>query len=300
MATWRIRIRRRERIVSTEIERFLGRPTAKIMLLGTFHFEDRGVDRYKPQAGFDVFSKRRQAEIAEVVERLAGFHPTKIALERRPQDQDEIDQTYSAYLESRFELPGDEVYQLGFRLAKHLRHNRVYCANAWGRYYEPPIDIEAHVREQGLDRDYLDNLLSPHTPQAYAQKHGQEHLLSQWELRFEELYGYWDQLKMQVSLREILLRTNEEELIVRGHGHYLVDWFKVGVNGVYPGVDWITAWYNRNLRIFANVQRITQSPQERILLIIGGGHLAILRHCVLASPEYELAEVHGYLALGER
>jgi hypothetical protein len=285
--------------MSTEIERFLGRPTAQIMLLGTFHFQDRGVDRYKPQVGFDVFSSRRQAEIAKVVERLAGFRPSKIAIERRPQDQDEIDTSYTAYLEDRFELPGDEVYQLGFRLAKRLGHDRVYCVNAWGRYYEPPIDIEAHVREHGLDREYLNDLFSSHTPEIYAREHGQEHLLSQWEGRFEAWYGHWDQLKTQLCLREILLRTNAEESIVRGHGHYLVDRFKVGVNGAYPGVDWVTAWYNRNLRIFANLQRITQSAEERILLIIGGGHLAILRHCVLASPEYELIEVQEYLALGD-
>jgi len=53
------------------------------------------------------------------------------------------------------------------------------------------------------------------------------------------------------------------------------------------------------LRIFANLQRITQSAEERILLIIGRGHLAILRHCVLASPEYDLVEVHEYLARGD-
>jgi len=30
------------------------------------------------------------------------------------------------------------------------------------------------------------------------------------------------------------------------------------------------------------------------LLIIGAGHLPILRHAVLASPEYHLAEVREY------
>jgi hypothetical protein len=270
------------------------------MLLGVGHFEDRGVDRYKPQVGFDILSERRQAEIAEVVDQLARFRPTKIAVERTAQDQPEIDSSYSDYLAGRFELPGDEVYQLGFRLAKRLGHDRVHCVNAWGRYYKPPIDIEAHVQAQGLDREYLNGLLSPHLPDAYAREHGQEHLLSQWEPRFNQLYQYGDQSKAQVSLREIFLRINAEESIVKGHGHYLVDRFKVGVNGEFPGVDWVTAWYNRNLRIFANLQRITEAPAERILLIIGGGHLAILRHCVLASPEYDLVEVHECLAVRDK
>lgn len=281
--------------MSNDIDRFLERPGAQIMLLGTFHFQDRGVDRYKPQAGLDILSAGRQSEIVEVVERLAAFQPTKVAVERGPEYQQEIDASYRAYLDGAFELPADEVYQLGFRLAKRLGHGKLYCVNAWGRHYEPAIDMDAYVEEHGLDRAYLDNLLSPHTPEAYAREHGQEHLLSQWGPRFEALYAHWDRSKTELTVREILLRANAEEVIVRGHGHYLVDGFKVGVGSEYPGVDWVTNWYNRNLRIFANLQRITESPDERILLIIGGGHLAILRHCVLASPEYELVEVREYL-----
>jgi hypothetical protein len=36
---------------------------------------------------------------------------------------------------------------------------------------------------------------------------------------------------------------------------------------------------------------------HRILVIFGAGHIPILRHCVLASPEYNLVEVREYLAL---
>ena len=46
---------------------------------------------------------------------------------------------------------------------------------------------------------------------------------------------------------------------------------KAGEGGQYPGVDSKTAWYNRNLRIFANLQRLTEQPGERILLVIGAG-----------------------------
>jgi hypothetical protein len=45
----------------------------------------------------------------------------------------------------------------------------------------------------------------------------------------------------------------------------------------------------------SNLQRITESPDERILLIIGGGHIPVLRHCVQASPEYALVELEAFL-----
>jgi hypothetical protein len=93
------------------------------------------------------------------------------------------------------------------------------------------------------------------------------------------------------------MHCNTEQALQESHGLYLTGWFKIGSGHAYPGVDWVTAWYNRNLRIFANLQRITSSSGDRILVIFGAGHIPILRHCVLALPEYNLVEVSEYLAL---
>ena len=136
--------------MSDDFDSFLGRPQAKILILGTFHFRDRGLDKYKPQHSFEVFSLERQQEIKEVVSQLATFRPTKIAIERTPHQQVEIDQNYQAYLQ-RGPLSSDEVHQLGFRLAKRLAHPKVYCVNAWDRHYEPMVDVEAYAREHGTD-----------------------------------------------------------------------------------------------------------------------------------------------------
>ena len=268
---------------------------ARVMLLGTFHFQDRGLDRYQPRCAFEVFSERRQREITEVVELLAAFRPTRISVERTLLWQEEIDREYQAYMRGEFQLPGDELYQIGFRLARRLGHARVYCVNAWGRHYEPWGDLDAYAQEHGeaLMFETFQRLTPPVL--SYAQEHGEEHLLAAWAPRFCALLEHIDRLKIRLTLRELLLCANAEPAILQSHGAYLVDWFKVGAGYEYPGVDWVTAWYNRNLRIFANLQRITSSPDDRLLLIIGAGHLPILRHCVQASPEYELVEVHGYL-----
>lgn len=272
---------------------FLDQPTATIMLLGVFHFQDRGRDRHKPQHGFDVLSDRRQREVVDLVEQLAAFQATKIAIERTQDHQKQIDQDYQAYLRGEFQLSSDEIHQLGFRLGKGLGHQRIYCVNAWDRYYNPPLDCELYLQTHSFQE--TDALLAPHSPEQYACEHGQEQLLSQWWPRYQQQAKIWDAQMNQKSLREILLNANTEKNLLRSHGIYLVDRFKIGKGHQYPGPDWITAWYNRNLRIFANLQRITLLPDERILLIIGSGHVPILRHCVLASPEYALAEVHEYL-----
>ena len=53
-------------------------------------------------------------------------------------------------------------------------------------------------------------------------------------------------------------------------------------------------WYNRNLRIFANIVRVTE-PGDRLLLVIGAGHVPILKQAADSSPEYRLVEVRSVL-----
>lgn len=258
--------------MSTNGNSFPEQPRSKLMLLGTFHFQDAGLDHFKPQFDIDILSEERQQEVAEIVELLAAFQPTKIAVECRPDGQEEMDESYGAYLRGEMQLPGDEIHQLGFRLAKRMGHHRPYCVDAVERQYEPSVDLDEYARE-----------------------HEQEHLLSQWFPRFEKFLVLEGEQNIHRTLREIFLRANSEDAIINGHGIYLMDYFKLGIGDERPGVDWVTSWYNRNLRIFYNLQRITETPDDRILLIIGAGHIPILRHCAIASPEYDLVEVHDYL-----
>src|SRR5579871_793252 len=53
---------------------------ATIMILGTYHMNNPRLDDKDAEAD-DVLSARRQREIADLVEKLARFNPTKIAIE---------------------------------------------------------------------------------------------------------------------------------------------------------------------------------------------------------------------------
>jgi hypothetical protein len=273
---------------------------AHVLLLGTFHFQDAGLDWYHPQHDIGILSEQRQHELHEVLTRLAAFEPTKIAVECRPDTQAQLDREYQDYLQQRFSLPQSEIYQLGFRLAQRLGHPRVYGIDAWGRYYEPPLDLELYG--QGRTTKELNRFLEDQfhfdpndTLRQYAQRHNQEHYITAWEQIFMAAAQAGDRDKTTQSLRETLVRCNREQVLLENHGVYLTGWFKIGVGREYPGVDWVTAWYSRNLRIFANLQRITEDREERLLVIYGLGHIPLLRHCVLASPDYRLVEVDEYL-----
>ena len=71
-------------------------------------------------------------------------------------------------------------------------------------------------------------------------------------------------------------------------GLYLTGSFATGDG---QGADHFSMWwYNRNARIFANIVNITESPEDRILVIFGNGHAAILRQFFEASPQYDFIE----------
>lgn len=245
-------------------------PQAKLLLLGSFHFKDAGLDGYKPKFDVDILSPERQQELTEILDRLAAFAPTRIAVEWDRDDQARLDERYAQYLAGEFELGSNEIYQIAFRLGKRLGHERLHAVDADGRHYEPSVDRGEWAKQNG---------------QGWVEKHD-------WHERYEKLYEWEDRRKTQVPLIATFLFMNSPERLALGHGHYLVGTFKAGDGTEYPGADHLTGWwYNRNLRIFSNLLQLARDPEDRIFLLIGAGHVPILRHAAMSAPDVELVEV---------
>lgn len=247
-----------------------GGPSAELLILGTFHFKDAGLNTYKPQHDVDILSAERQAELDEILDRLEAWGPTRIAVEWDRDEQARLDERYAQYLAGDFEISSNEIYQLGFRLGKRLAHERLWAVDADSRFYEPRVDREE-----------------------WAKQHGQEWIFDHpWHERFERLYSWDDERKTRVPLRETLLYMNSPERLAIGHGHYFVGGFKAGDGTEYPGADHLTGWwYVRNLRIFSSLLQLARESDDKVLLIVGAGHVPILRHAALSAPDVELIEV---------
>lgn len=255
-------------------------PKPRVLLLGIFHFDDAGLDVFKPKIRVDIESPERQAELADVLARLAAFKPTKIAIEADAGWQPKADERYAGYLAGTYliEAKPNEIYQVGFRLGKLAGLTHLNCIDVMGRDFPGgPKDMD-EVR-------------------AYVKAHNEEQVLDDgWLERFTKLYEHDDELKTQMPLRNYLLYINSPERLRMGHGHYVTGMFKVGAGDNYMGADKLAGyWYARNLRIFANILRLADRPEERIVVILGAGHLPILRHLAQASPEIELVEVRDVL-----
>lgn len=251
------------------------RAPTKILLLGTFHFDDAGLDEYKPSP-MDMSRPERQRQMDEVVGCLEKFAPTRVAVEAPSVEKEELSKRYASYRAGQAALAANEVDQLGFRLAGRLGLSRVDAIDAPAHWFDPFVD-----------------------PTEYAVAHGQSAALAitekPWDDYYQGLNRYEEILQNEQTLREHLRLLNSEEALRLSAGQYLFGTFKVGDGKEYPGADAKTGWYNRNLRIFSNITRLGTTAADRIVVVIGAGHVPILRHLVSSSPEYELVAAEDVL-----
>lgn len=253
---------------------FKNQPKSKVMILGTFHFNDGGNDAYVPKYSVNIKSPERQAEVKELVQLLATFKPTKVAIESMPQRQRFHDSLYTEFINGRYAPGENEIYQICYRLAAKMGHQKLYNIDAPARGFETEMNTDsfavANRQQQYLDSTYLK--------------------------MFFALYAKDDSLKSVLPIRTTLAYQNHPERLRLGFGHYLTGDFKVGANGYFPGADGSTYWWNRNLRIFSNILRLAaDSKEERVFVLIGAGHLPILRFLAQACPDIEFIDAFELL-----
>src|SRR5262245_27490442 len=124
---------------------------AELLLLGVFHFDDQGLDAYKPRFKVDVTPPGRQRELERLAQQLAAFRPTRIGGEAERNLQPRLDSLYRAYLSGAFRPGPDEVYQVGFRLAKLVGLSRVHAIDAPAREYMTGDQAREQMASLGLD-----------------------------------------------------------------------------------------------------------------------------------------------------
>jgi hypothetical protein len=232
----------------------------QVMVLGTYHMADPGMDAVNMEAD-DVLSARRQTEIADLVDRLARFAPNKVMLESAF-GSSTVQERYTAYLNGDRELTRNEIDQIGYRLARRLGHSEVY-----------PVDYPMFQDGTALE------FYQAHHP---ASKDDGAEIRARWQAAAEA-----DTERLRSStVAEYLGHLNS------------VDWWAFDLDNryalqtsiryaqydQYAGADLLTSWYKRNLRILTNIHRSTGDDDERVLLLIGAGHNRILWDLIDTSP----------------
>lgn len=257
---------------------FNGDYKAKVMVLGVFHFHNPGLDSYKPQFPFDILEQKRQEELDTLLHRIAQFKPTKILLEwNRIRSDSATNAKYQEYLNGDYDISekSNEVFQIGFKLAKKMGHKTIYCSDAKAEWFGVELDWENY------DSD------------AYLRSKDQYEKVKRYD--HEPFYRYLDSLKTVQTLSEHLAILNEPSVSLKDHQAYLVAALE-GAGDNYVGADGIANWYRRNLRIYSNAFDLTDfDKEERILMVYGAGHLWQLRRLFMESPDFDYVEANDYL-----
>ena len=249
-------------------------PKTKIMTLGVFHFDYPNLDAVKTEKNnqISVLDEPYQSEIIAISKSIEEFNPTIVAIELTSDNQYKVDSLFALYKSDKWILKKNESYQLGFRIGKDLHLPKIFCVDNAGRQYD---NIEV-IFKDSIRLSEFENYYS-NSPDSIYNLHKPERKVS--------------------SIIDALNEGNNPDYIRERLGIYLLNPFKYEEKpGDFTGVDFETGrWYNRNLRIFRNIQRIPHSPDDRILLIIGSEHLNLLNLFFTVSREFEFVSPLPYL-----
>jgi hypothetical protein len=83
--------------------------------------------------------------------------------------------------------------------------------------------------------------------------------------------------------------------MAESHRIYM-DLAQVGDGDTYIAADVVLRWYERNMMMLVNIARIATGPEDRVLVVVGGGHLPLLTHYLRDAGSFRLESIEAYLA----
>lgn len=241
----------------------------RVMVLGVPHLVARN-DIHNSTFQDDPLSEKRQAQIADVVQRLARFRPTKVLIEA-PMADPVFETRYKSYLSMQFTLPANEIYQFGFRIAAAAGDQAVYPIDTDG-----PALIDEHSASGKRIMDFL-----------------KAHFSNVPDAPFEAFLARTDMLERSGTYLELLRYLNTDAAVRANASVYSV-MDGMGRDADFAGSAYVSQWYARNAYIFSNILGVIR-PGDRALVIMGQGHEYLLREFVRLNPTLADVDPLGYL-----
>jgi len=242
-------------------------PAAQVMLFGVFHFENPGLDVVKTDQ-INVMTDENQAYLEALSDKLSKYKPTVVLLEFSPEREPEMQERFRQYVDGKYQLSSNEIDQLGFRIAARSDTETI------NGFDETNIHWQAQPLFEYLETKDVSSG-------------------ARMSAVLEELTAADQKAHASLSLRELLVRANDAELDAQNRALYIMT-NHVGENQNFVGADATASWWHRNFRMYALVQRHAK-PGERVLVIGGQGHIAVLRQLLADDRDREAIEVRAYL-----
>lgn len=258
----------------------LGRESIKVYLLGTFHFN-------QTDESYNVLEEHHQKSIENLCEIIAKQRPDKVFIERQPEyeHRNKLDSLYQFYLTLKRPLKAkNELYQVGFRLARMLGHDKVYQCDHPGQYKR----YNAAATE-------------------YAENHNQMSILNgnakTAVMRHDDLINE-DSLMQNSSLLEYIQWINSPKVMNSSHASYVTNYPQIGSYGYYNyeddntliGAELTSDWYHRNIMIYTKmINQVEYEKDKAIFLLMGADHIPIIKSLFDANPYFTVIETKHWL-----
>jgi hypothetical protein len=213
-----------------------------------------------------LYSEKRQTEIEELVSKIANFEPTKIAVEMEAEMNEVLNKKYKQYKLGTYKLEMNEIFQIGFRLGFRLGHEQIYPIDWMGKAEMDYGEVESWAKEN------------------------QPELLSEIYERI-----FMPELTERKSIVDYYKELNEPSFLNKLHKMY-VNMARIGDFNNNIGMKWLSWWYKRNLIMFANLTRLVNLEEERILFVVGGSHSTIVNKFLEESDVCEVVQPLSYLS----
>jgi hypothetical protein len=249
------------------------RPT--LMVLGSVHLGNPHRDMHDATVD-DVLTPQRQRQIERVVDAVAAWKPTRIAVEWGHKNQAKLDKEYDDYLAGRYVLTADETDQLALRLAKKLGLKHIDAVD-WNE--EPPGQDDDYDWEKGAKDAHEDARFAALRDPA---RDREETAM----VRNHTVAGF--------------LRIVNSPKYLADSDRFYYDIALLGGPQVNPGANWVGYWHGRNLKILDNLIRLDAKPSDRILLVIGAGHAYLLNQYAADSHAFRVVRPDAWLARAEQ
>lgn len=240
----------------------------KVLNFATFHM---GSSSDANTLEFDEESAKNQADARKIAEMISTFKPTVICVEVPPSRNVELNKEYNDYLKNP-EKASTYYGEVGLVAFEVGRMNNI--KNLHG------IDHKMEYN-YSINEDLI-NALDSTTYNKFSSNPFES---------IPDLNIYEERL----SLMEKLKRMNHPDFLdflITANADILT---YVGTEMGFEGADEAAKYYQRNLRIYSNLNRLTLNKDDRVFILSGGSHTAFLNDFLKRSLKYELVNTFDYL-----
>ena len=240
----------------------------EILNFGSFHM---GLTNDANKVDFDENDKKNQLAIHEIARKLSLFKPTVIIVERPPEYDLKLQGEYNEYLlnpQMKFKNPS-EIQLLGYEVGRISGVKRIYGIDHKMSYnYSRGTKIVNSIDSLWYNKYYKDPL--KYYPKVNIDQKNLN-LLEKLKITNDNLY------------LDFNIEVNAEML-----SH-------VGSEKGFEGADEATKYYQRNIRMYSNLNRLNLTSKDRVFILMGASHTAYFRDFISRSPKYKMVNTFNYL-----